>query len=172
MPIDHTLPYDDQNIFARILRGELPCRKVLETEHSLAFHDINPLSPVHVLVIPKGPYVSWDDFTARASEAEIKKAFDTPEQMSVFSWGGEKDTVMTPMDSIRYYKFFLRAGFMSMDPRNGHILAMIGGRGQDSFNRATMAVRQPGSAFKLFVYLAALRAGWTPDSIIADRPKE
>lgn len=71
MPIDHTQPYDENNIFARILRGELPCNTVLETEHSLAFHDINPLSPVHVLVIPRGAYVSWEDFSARASEAEI-----------------------------------------------------------------------------------------------------
>jgi diadenosine tetraphosphate (Ap4A) HIT family hydrolase len=71
MPIDHTQPYDENNIFARILRGELPAKTVLETEHSLAFHDINPLAPVHVLVIPRGPYVSWDDFSARASEAEI-----------------------------------------------------------------------------------------------------
>ncbi len=71
MPIDSKQPYDDQNIFARILRGELPCKKVLETEHSLAFHDINPLAPTHVLVIPKGAYVSWDDFTQRASDAEI-----------------------------------------------------------------------------------------------------
>ena len=61
---------------------------------------------------------------AGATEAEIKKAFDTPEEMSVFSWEGEKDTIMTPMDSIRYYKFFLRAGFMSMDPRNGHVKAI------------------------------------------------
>ena len=71
MPIDATLPYDDSNIFARILRGEIPCRKVHEDEHALAFHDINPAAPVHVLVIPKGPYVSWDDFSANASEAEI-----------------------------------------------------------------------------------------------------
>jgi diadenosine tetraphosphate (Ap4A) HIT family hydrolase len=71
MPIDHTRPYDDNNIFAKILRGELPAKTVLETEHSLAFHDINPLAPVHVLVIPRGAYVSWDDFSARASEAEI-----------------------------------------------------------------------------------------------------
>jgi len=71
MPIDASLPYDDRNIFARILRGELPCKKVLETEHSLAFHDINPLAPIHVLVIPKGAYVSWDDFSAKASDAEI-----------------------------------------------------------------------------------------------------
>ena len=71
MPIDATLPYDKQNIFARILRGEIPARKVYEDEHALAFHDINPLSPTHILVIPKGAYVSWDDFSERASEAEI-----------------------------------------------------------------------------------------------------
>lgn len=63
--------YDPQNIFARILRGEIPCKKVLETEHSLAFHDINPQAPVHVLVIPKGAYVTYDDFAAKASDAEI-----------------------------------------------------------------------------------------------------
>ena len=71
MPIDPTQPYDDGNVFAKILRGELPCKKVHEDEHSLAFHDINPLAPVHILVIPKGAYVSWDDFAERASEAEI-----------------------------------------------------------------------------------------------------
>ena len=63
--------YDDQNIFARILRGEIPNRTVLETEHTLAFHDIAPKAPVHVLVIPKGRYVSIADFGARATEAEI-----------------------------------------------------------------------------------------------------
>ena len=71
MPIDATQPYDDSNIFARILRGELPSKKVYEDEHSLAFHDINPLAPVHILVIPKGAYVSWDDFSEKASDAEI-----------------------------------------------------------------------------------------------------
>ena len=71
MPINATDPYDDSNIFARILRGELPCKKVYEDDHVLAFHDINPLAPVHILVIPKGPYVSWDDFSEKASEAEI-----------------------------------------------------------------------------------------------------
>ena len=71
MPIDATKPYDDSNTFARILRGELPCKKVYEDEHALAFHDINPLAPVHILVIPKGAYVSWDDFSARGSDAEI-----------------------------------------------------------------------------------------------------
>ncbi|MGF7169822.1 diadenosine tetraphosphate (Ap4A) HIT family hydrolase [Sphingobium xanthum] len=71
MPIDATLPYDASNIFARILRGEIPNRTVYEDEHVLAFHDINPQAPTHVLVIPKGAYVSWDDFSVRASEAEI-----------------------------------------------------------------------------------------------------
>ena len=63
--------YDDQNIFAKILRGELPCNKVAETEHSLAFHDIHPQAPVHVLVVPKGPYVCYDHFALDASDAEI-----------------------------------------------------------------------------------------------------
>ena len=71
MPIDATLPYDDRNIFARILRGELPCTKVYEDDHVLAFDDIRPLARTHVLVIPKGPYVSWDDFSERAPDEEI-----------------------------------------------------------------------------------------------------
>ena len=71
MPIDATLPYDAQNIFAKILRGEIPCQKVYEDDWALAFHDINPQTPAHILVIPKGAYVSWDDFSTRASEAEI-----------------------------------------------------------------------------------------------------
>ena len=71
MPVDATQAYDEQNIFARILRGEIPCRKVFEDEHALAFHDINPQAPTHILVIPKGAYVSWDDFSARAGDAEI-----------------------------------------------------------------------------------------------------
>ena len=71
MAIDATQPYDSQNIFAKILRGEIPNRRVYEDDWALAFHDINPQAPVHVLVIPKGAYVSWDDFSAHASEAEI-----------------------------------------------------------------------------------------------------
>jgi diadenosine tetraphosphate (Ap4A) HIT family hydrolase len=63
--------YDPNNVFAKILRGEIPCKKVYEDDHVLAFHDINPQAPVHVLVIPKGAYVSWDDFSAKASDAEI-----------------------------------------------------------------------------------------------------
>ena len=64
-------PYDDQNIFAKILRGEIPCRKVFEDQWALAFHDINPQAPSHILVIPKGRYVSFADFSSAASEAEI-----------------------------------------------------------------------------------------------------
>jgi histidine triad (HIT) family protein len=71
MPIDATAPYDDSNIFARILRGEIPNHTVFEDQWALAFHDINPQAPIHILVIPKGPYVSWDDFSASATDAEI-----------------------------------------------------------------------------------------------------
>lgn len=71
MPIDATQPYDDGNIFARILRGELPAKRVYEDDFALAFHDINPQAPTHVLVIPKGAYVSWDDFSSKAQDTEI-----------------------------------------------------------------------------------------------------
>ena len=65
------MAYDRNNVFARILRGEIPCRKVYEDQYVLAFHDINPATPVHILVIPKGAYVSLDDFSAQASDAEL-----------------------------------------------------------------------------------------------------
>ena len=71
MPIDATKPYDDNNIFARILRGEIPSKSVYEDDHALAFHDINPQAPIHILVIPTGRYVSWDDFAERGAAEEI-----------------------------------------------------------------------------------------------------
>ena len=71
MAVKGTGEYDDANIFARILRAEIPCRKVHEDDWSLAFHDINPQAPTHVLIIPKGRYISMADFSARASDAEI-----------------------------------------------------------------------------------------------------
>jgi histidine triad (HIT) family protein len=71
MPIDPRLPYDPNNIFAKILRGEIPCKKVYEDDFALSFYDIAPLAPTHVLVIPKGAYVSWDDFSAKADDAQI-----------------------------------------------------------------------------------------------------
>ena len=101
---------------------------------------------------------------AGASEAEIRKAFDTPEQMSVFSWSGKKDTVMTPMDSIRYYKFFLRAGFMSMDPRTGHVKAYVGGIDYNDFqyDMVNGGRRQIGSTIKPYLYSLAMIEGISP----------
>ena len=63
--------YDASNVFAKILRGEIPCKKVYEDEHALAFNDLHPQAPTHILVIPKGPYVSYDDFIVSASDEEI-----------------------------------------------------------------------------------------------------
>lgn len=71
MPIDATQPYDDDNIFAKILRDEIPSKRVYEDDYAVAFHDINAQAPTHILVIPRGRYVSWDDFTANANDAEI-----------------------------------------------------------------------------------------------------
>lgn len=71
MSVDAIAPYDDANIFARLLRGEIPSRRVFEDDHTIVFHDIAPWAPHHLLAIPRGSYVSWDDFSARASEAEI-----------------------------------------------------------------------------------------------------
>ena len=71
MPIDATQPYDSNNIFAKILRGDIPCKQVYRDEWALAFHDINPQAPLHILVIPTGAYVSWADFSDKASDAEI-----------------------------------------------------------------------------------------------------
>ena len=71
MPIDPTQPYDDNNIFAKILRGEIPSSTVYEDDWALAFEDINPQAEIHILVIPKGRYVSWDDFSEKAAADEI-----------------------------------------------------------------------------------------------------
>ena len=75
MPVSGQGPYDDSNIFARILRGEIPSRRVYEDEWAIAFHDIAPQAPVHVLVIPRGPYVAISDFVVTASDAEIAGFF-------------------------------------------------------------------------------------------------
>ena len=71
MPVEALGDYDDTNIFARILRGEIPANRVYEDEWAVAFHDINPQAPVHVLVIPRGAYRSWADFSSAAPDAEI-----------------------------------------------------------------------------------------------------
>ena len=75
MPIDATRPYDDQNVFAKILRREIPSKAVYEDDHAYAFHDINPQAPTHILVIPKGAWVSMEDFTAGAGAEEIADLF-------------------------------------------------------------------------------------------------
>jgi diadenosine tetraphosphate (Ap4A) HIT family hydrolase len=71
MSVDATLPYDDANIFAKLLRGEIPSTRVYEDDHTIVFHDIAPWAPTHLLAVPRGSYVSWDDFSANAAEAEI-----------------------------------------------------------------------------------------------------
>ena len=75
MPVTGAGPYDPQNIFARILRDEIPSKRVYEDEHAIAFHDIAPQAPIHVLVIPRGPYVALPDFLAAAPDAEIAGFF-------------------------------------------------------------------------------------------------
>ncbi|MEX2379528.1 MAG: penicillin-binding transpeptidase domain-containing protein, partial [Vicingaceae bacterium] len=94
----------------------------------------------------------------------IIKSFDKPFKMSVFSWNGEIDTVMSPMDSIRYYKSFLQAGLMSMDPHNGYIKAWVGGIDYNHFayDHVKQGRRQVGSTFKPFVYAVAMDEGFSP----------
>ena len=101
---------------------------------------------------------------SEASEAAIKKAFHTPEPMSVYTWKGNKDTIMTPLDSIKYYKHFLRTGFMSMDPVTGHVKAYVGGPDYTYFqyDMAMVGRRQIGSTVKPFVYALAMENGYTP----------
>lgn len=99
-----------------------------------------------------------------ASESEIKAAFNHPQEMAVFTWNGIKDTVMSPLDSIKYYKFFLRAGFMSMDPMNGHVKAYVGGPNYTYFqyDMAMIGRRQVGSTIKPFLYSLAMENGFSP----------
>lgn len=101
---------------------------------------------------------------AGASETEIRKAFDTPQEMTVFTYQGEKDTIMTPMDSLRYYKHFLRTGFMSMDPVTGYVKAYVGGTNYNYFqyDMANVGRRQVGSTIKPYVYTLAMENGFSP----------
>ncbi|MBT3208922.1 MAG: penicillin-binding protein [Bacteroidetes bacterium] len=95
---------------------------------------------------------------------EIKRKFDTPTEMTVFSWNGDIDTVLTPLDSLRYYKFILRAGFMSMDPHTGHVKAYVGGGDYRYFkyDHVTQGKRQIGSTIKPFLYTLAMQEGYSP----------
>ena len=105
---------------------------------------------------------------AGATDDEIDKAFNTPLEMSVWSWDGLKDTVMTPLDSLRYYKYFLRSGFMSMDPRTGHVKAYVGGPNFNYFqyDMAMKGRRQVGSTVKPYVYTLAMENGFSPCDLV------
>lgn len=98
------------------------------------------------------------------NEDSILIIFDTPVPMKIFSWDGEIDTILTPMDSMRYYKFYLRAGFMSMEPQTGYVRAYVGGANYKhfQFDQVTQSRRQVGSTFKPFVYTLAMQEGFSP----------
>ena len=102
----------------------------------------------------------------------VQIALKTPREMRVFSWDGDIDTLMSPIDSLRYYKKFLQTGFMSMDPKNGHIKAWVGGIDIEHFkyDHVRQGRRQPGSTFKPFVYLAAIDQGYSPCYLVEDAP--
>ncbi len=108
---------------------------------------------------------------AGKSKSEIEKAFNTPTEMTVFSWHGDIDTVMTPMDSIRYLKHFARTGVMSMDPVNGHVKAYVGGPDFSYFqyDMATMGRRQVGSTVKPYLYTLAMNEGYCPNTHVVDQ---
>jgi penicillin-binding protein 1A len=101
---------------------------------------------------------------AGKSEEEINKIFSTPVKMRVFSWRGEIDTTLSPMDSIRYYKSYLQCGFMAMEPQTGYIKAWVGGINHEHFKYDHVKVgrRQVGSTFKPFVYALAIQEGYSP----------
>ncbi len=102
----------------------------------------------------------------------INIVLNTAVPMRVFSWHGEVDTLLSPMDSLKYYKSFLQSGFMSMDPKNGHIKAWVGGIDFNHFkyDHVKQGRRQPGSTFKPFVYTAAIDQGYSPCYIVEDAP--
>ena len=121
MPIDATLPYDDSNIFARILRGELPSQTVYDDEFALAFHDINPQAPVHVLVIPKGPYVNLDHFITAASAEEIADFWRLAAQVA-------RDLGVTEGEGGGGYRAITNAGANSHQEVPHFHLHILGGR--------------------------------------------
>jgi histidine triad (HIT) family protein len=114
--------YDDENVFARILRGEIPNRTVLETEHTLAFHDIRAQAPVHVLVIPKGRYVTYDHFAAAASDAEIVDFSRTVAQLCA-------ELELSPGDGGAGYRLIANAGGHGVQEVPHMHVHLIGGRG-------------------------------------------
>ena len=128
----------------------------------------NPLTAAQVRSILNRSITQSDRYrnmkAAGYSEEEIRKAFRTPTDMAVFTYHGDIDTVMTPLDSIRYYKSFLRTGFVSMDPKNGLVKAYVGGMDFTHFqyDMATEGRRQVGSTIKPFLYSLAMENGFSP----------
>ena len=113
--------YDDQNIFAKILRGEIPNETVLESAHTLAFRDIRPQAPVHVLVIPKGRYVTFDDFAANASDAEIADFHRTAAKVCTMLG-------VSPGDGGAGYRTISNAGEHAVQEVPHYHLHILGGR--------------------------------------------
>jgi len=103
-----------------------------------------------------------------ATEAEIEKAFKTKVKMNIFTWNGDSTVTMSPMDSIRYHKFFLQTGLMSIEPQTGYIRAWVGGINQKYFqyDHVYSGKRQVGSTFKPFVYAIAMQEGWSPCTLV------
>jgi len=110
---------------------------------------------------------------AGVSQDSIREVFNEPREMKVFTWEGMKDTVLSPMDSIRYYKYFLRAGFMSMNPQNGHVKAYVGGPNFKFFkyDHVTQGARQVGSTIKPFLYTVAMQEGYSPCHRVPNIPR-
>ena len=115
------MAYDDDNVFAKILRGEIPNRTVLENEHVLAFHDISEQAPTHVLVIPKGKYVSFDDFAANASDAEIVAFVRAAGQVA-------SDEGIAPKDGGEGFRIIANAGKDGVQEVPHFHLHVLGGR--------------------------------------------
>ena len=137
----------------------------------------NKISPKDYKKILKMSMLNTDRYrslkNAGASEDSIKKVFNTKFPMTVFSWHGEIDTVMTPMDSIIYYKFFLRSSMVSIDPHNGHVKAYVGGANFKHFmyDMVTVGKRQVGSTIKPFVYTLGMQSGLTPCDMVPNIPQ-
>lgn len=130
-----------------------------EKNKTAPFLDVTPDEIKKIMERSVKGSLRWSKLKAEGlSDKEIRKTFDEPVPMTIFTWDGEKDTILTPMDSIRYYKFFLRAGMMSMEPQTGHVKAWVGGVNYKHFqyDQVGQGARQVGSTFKPFVYATAI----------------
>ncbi|HYK76028.1 MAG TPA: transglycosylase domain-containing protein [Daejeonella sp.] len=150
--------------------------KDLQKQFNAQFKGKNPFKDYQIL-IDQGMKRSDRYQQLRAegkSEDEINKDFNTPAKMSIFSWRGEIDTLMTPIDSIRYYKMMLRNAVMSMEPQTGYVRAWVGGINFEHFkyDQVKMGTRQVGSTAKPFTYAAAINEGFSPCYTVPNEPVE